>query len=141
MLRFYFLLLIVFGVDAALFSNVTLFDYEKAQFTEHDLADLPAEYQKHFAFDDSAVNTTFAHVSGACKFAPGDGGFPSARTWEEFNATSIVNGALIAPMPLAAPCYNGWGVHDEQKCAAITANWSNPYLQYVDDQMISERHS
>lgn len=138
MLRFYVLLLIIFGIDATFFSNVTVFDYEKAQFTEHDLAELPAEFQKHFAFDDSAVNKTFPHASGACRFAPGDDGFPSVRTWEEFNATSIVNGALIVPKPLAAPCYNDWGVHDEQKCAAITANWSNPYMQYEDQRKCSK---
>jgi hypothetical protein len=132
MWKIHLLLLVVRAVrhvDAALFSNVTLFDYEKTQLTDHNLAQLPTEYQAYFGFDDSAVNATFTHVSGACKLAPGEDGYPSARTWEGFNATNIVNGALIAPKPIASPCYNSWGAYDEQKCAAITANWSNPYLQ------------
>lgn len=122
----------VCNVDAAHFSNATLFEYEKTQITDYDLAQVPTKYQAYFAFDDSAVNTSFTHVSGACKLAPGDDDFPFARTWAEFNTTSIVNGALIVPKPIASPCYNSWGAYDEQKCAAITANWSDPYLQYVN---------
>jgi hypothetical protein len=114
---------------ASVLPNITLFDYEKTQFTDNDLAELSAEQKIYFAFDDSAVNTSFTIKSGACKVLPSDDDFPPARIWKDFNTNKFVNGALISPDPLASSCYKNWGNYDEQKCAAIAANWTNPYLQ------------
>jgi hypothetical protein len=120
---------VIRSAAASALSNITLFDYEKIQFTDNDIAGLSSEQQVYFGFDDSAVNASFIFQSGACKVIPSDDDFPSARVWQDFNINKFVNGALITPLPLASSCYKDWGNYDEQKCVAIAMNWTNPYLQ------------
>jgi hypothetical protein len=104
-----------------------LFDYETKQLTEDDLASLPAEYQKLFGFDDSAVNSTLFRRSGECKVFPGDEDWPAETVWDKFD--EVVNGALIPTVPIGAPCYKNWGMYNEAACAAVEKNFSNPYFQ------------
>jgi hypothetical protein len=114
---------------APAWSDPLLFDYETKQLTQHDLVQFSSGHQAYFAFDDNAVNTSFTHDRGACKSQPSDTDFPPLQIWEEFNASKVINGALIATHPLASPCYRNWGNYDEKRCAAIMNEWTNPYLQ------------
>jgi hypothetical protein len=126
------LLYVILGVHTALgvaAPSPSLFDYETKQLTDNDLTQFSPEHRAYFGFDDSAINSSFTYKSGACKAQPTDAEFPQLQIWREFNSSNVVNGALIATQPLASSCYRNWGNYDESKCAAITANWSNPYLQ------------
>ncbi|KAF2271438.1 FAD/FMN-containing isoamyl alcohol oxidase-like protein MreA [Westerdykella ornata] len=111
-------------------SNSSFFDFEKRQLREDAIARFPEDIQQHLRFDDTAVGSDPFLSSGTCKTFPGDESWPSPAVWEKFNAT--VNGALIASVPAAAPCYKNWGVYDEARCTAITANFSNPYFHEAD---------
>ncbi|XXH02223.1 hypothetical protein Hte_008591 [Hypoxylon texense] len=65
-----------------------------------------------------------------CRCFPGDDCWPSSEEWSRFNET--VRGKLIATVPLASPCHDGFpGVnYDPVKCADIQANWARPSLHY-----------
>ncbi|PHH64777.1 hypothetical protein CDD81_4039 [Ophiocordyceps australis] len=60
--------------------------------------------------------------SAACRCLPGDKCWPSASTWEAFNAT--IGGRLIATVPLAAPCHGS--ALSSSACAALRASWFTP---------------
>ncbi len=71
-------------------------------------------------------NASAPPKSQKCKNFPGDADWPSDDKWALLNKTT--NGALIKTIPLAAPCYPG-PLADADKCAYITAQWSNSSLQ------------
>ncbi|OAL49332.1 FAD-binding domain-containing protein [Pyrenochaeta sp. DS3sAY3a] len=115
---------------AAASAPYPLFPYETKQLTDGIIAKLPPDQQKLFGFDDTAVNSNFMTRSGECKVFPGDVDWPSETTWDTFNAA--IEGALIPTVPIGAPCFKSWGVHDEAKCAEIESQWTNPYLHEAD---------
>jgi hypothetical protein len=118
----------VLGASAPL-AGVPLFDYEKTQLTDRALAQLSAEHQVYFGFDDSAVNSILVPRKGECKVWPTDDDFPRPHIWEDFNVNTFVKGAMIYPAPIASPCYLNWGNWDKAKCEKIVRQWTNPYLQ------------
>jgi hypothetical protein len=118
-------------VAAETIAGVPLFDYEKIQLTDHDVAQLSAEHQVYFGFDDSAVGSTYVSTSGECKVQPADDDFPPPQIWEDLNANGLVKGSLIYTRPLASPCYSNWGNWDKATCEAIVKSWPNPYTQYA----------
>ncbi|KAF2179656.1 FAD-binding domain-containing protein [Zopfia rhizophila CBS 207.26] len=120
-------------------AGAPLFKGETIQLTDRvveSLANAPstAEYADLFAFDDgSGLNST--RRKGFCKTYPGDQNWPSDRAWHVFD--SLLDGALIPTVPLAAPCYNSkWGPMDPQKCGHITARFNSPYLHEDDPTSI-----
>ncbi|KOS23052.1 hypothetical protein ESCO_003775 [Escovopsis weberi] len=75
-----------------------------------------------------AFNTTGPVVrSGECKVFPGDDGWPSQEEWDALD--SVLGGALIKSVPIAAPCYRDWGRYDAEECRALLGNWTNPDTQ------------
>lgn len=114
-------------VDTRAPSEPYLFAYEKSVLTDDAVSKLSDQEQKLFGFDDSAVGSGIFRRSGECKRFPGDQDWPSDETWNRFN--ELVDGALIPTVPLAAPCYNNWGVYDAAKCADIAKRFTDPYLQ------------
>lgn len=95
--------------------DAALFGYEESYLDEEDAYSL-------FSSHDTPVLS-----SGECRTYPGDEAWPSQSDWNTFN--DELGGALIPTIPVAAPCYNDWGVYDEEECAAVTANFSDPYFQ------------
>ncbi|KAF1993794.1 FAD/FMN-containing isoamyl alcohol oxidase-like protein MreA [Amniculicola lignicola CBS 123094] len=89
------------------------------------------EDRKLVAFDNSAVNSNATlQPKGYCKVFPGDADWPSDDTWGRLNG--LLGGALIPTVPLAAPCYQNWGVYDKEKCAVIAGNRTDPFLHEAD---------
>lgn len=106
------------------------FEYEKTQLTQQDIESLrgtaaTAATAAIADLVDFESGPTLA--GGECKTFPGDDAWPSGEQWETLNG--LLGGSLIPTVPIAAPCYNGWGVYDEAQCAAITQNFTNPYFQ------------
>ncbi|KAK3346469.1 hypothetical protein B0T25DRAFT_624894 [Lasiosphaeria hispida] len=83
-----------------------------------------------YAFDDERISTADRLRSGACKAFPGDANWPSQADWRVLH--TLLGGALIKTVPLAAPCYQNLGVFSTEKCAAIGSNWTNGYLHEND---------
>jgi hypothetical protein len=100
--------------------GVPLFEYETKRLED---IYIPPGHADLFAFDTTGPIVS----SGDCKPQPGDYAWPSAATWDAFD--EALDGALIRTVPLAAPCYEDWGVYDSKKCESILSNWTNPYLQ------------
>lgn len=109
------------------FVDPPLFDYERKKLTNEILSKLSSENARLFSFDDDGVAPETR--SGFCKAFPGDDTWPSMKIWDQLD--QLTDGALIPTSPLAAPCYKNWGVYNQAKCASITANFSDPYLQYA----------
>lgn len=103
--------------------NTKLFDFEKAQLTEDILSKLDGVFQ----FDNGDDVKLNGRGSAECKVFPGDSAWPSDAEWAKFGE-AVGPGALIKTVPLASPCYNG-PLYDAAKCASLTANWTNSFLQ------------
>jgi hypothetical protein len=96
-------------------NGAKLFDFEKAQLTEDILSKLDDVFQ----FDNGDDVKLNGRGAGAdCKVFPGDSAWPSDAAWAKCGKT----------IPLASPCYNG-PLYDAAKCDALTANWTNSFLQ------------
>lgn len=79
-------------------------------------------------FDFDTTNGRLANRSSSCKAYPGDSAWPSTSVWDIFDL--LTGGALIATVPLAAPCYADWPANqNSDKCLYITDDWSNSSLQ------------
>lgn len=105
-------------------NGAKLFDFEKAQLTEDILSKLDDVFQ----FDNGDDVKLNGRGAGAdCKVFPGDSAWPSDAAWAKFGK-AVGPGALIKTVPLASPCYNG-PLYDAAKCDALTANWTNSFLQ------------
>jgi hypothetical protein len=111
--------------------DIPLFDYEKDQLTDGDLAKLLPQDAALIAFDDSAVGAKniVNYPRDFCKSYPGDLDWPSNKTWNKFH--NLVDNGLISTIPAAAPCYQDWGVYDKDKCTEIEKNYGDMYFQYV----------
>jgi hypothetical protein len=101
-------------------SGVPLFTYETNILTNQNI---PRQHADLFAFNTKGPTLS----SGECKPGPGDSAWPSLEEWDALD--EALGRALIRTVPLAAPCYLNWGVYDTNKCEAILANWTSPYLQ------------
>jgi hypothetical protein len=55
----------------------------------------------------------------ACRYIPGDSGWPSIRSWKHLNAT--VGGRLVATVPVAHVCHEGgpFSGYNETACAEL----------------------
>ena len=101
-----------------------LFDFEKTQLTEDILSKLDGVFQ----FDNGdGVKLNGRGAGAECKVYPGDSAWPSDAAWAKFGE-AVGSDALIKTVPLASPCYNG-PLYDAAKCEALTADWTNSFLQ------------
>lgn len=104
--------------------STKLFDFEKSQLTEDILSKLDGVFQ----FDNGDDVKLNGRGAGAeCKVYPGDSAWPSDAAWAKFGE-AVGSDALIKTVPLASPCYNG-PLYNAAKCEALTANWTNSFLQ------------
>lgn len=104
--------------------SAKLFDFEKAQLTDDILSKLDGVFQ----YDNGdGVNLNGRGAAADCKVFPGDSAWPSDEAWAKFGE-AVGPGALIKTVPLASPCYNG-PLYDASKCAALTADWTDSFLQ------------
>lgn len=110
-----FLLLLNAFASFALSYN---FPFEAIQLTDEGVLDNPS-----IAFGD-ALNPEVSDAQ--CKTYPGDADWPSEAQWQDFNAT--LEGALIKPTPIPAPCYAG-PQYDALRCAIIQQQWTNSSIQ------------
>lgn len=101
-------------------ASVPPFDFEKIKLTANAV---PSKYTNLFAFNTSGPTIG----SGECKVFPGDAAWPSPEEWDAFD--ELLDGALLKTVPIAAPCYQNWGVYDAGKCEALIGNWTSPYTQ------------
>ncbi|KZL79138.1 fad binding domain-containing protein [Colletotrichum incanum] len=62
-------------------------------------------------------STTFS--TKACKYLPGDAGWPSADAWAQLNET--VGGRLVATVPLGSPCHGE--AYNATECARLQDAW------------------
>ncbi|KAB8291646.1 hypothetical protein EYC80_006446 [Monilinia laxa] len=82
-------------------------------------------------FDFATTNGRLANRSSSCKAYPGDSAWPSTSVWDTLDL--LAGGALIATVPLAAPCYADWPANqNSDKCLYITDDWSNSSLHASD---------
>lgn len=56
----------------------------------------------------------------ACRYLPGDAGWPTDGEWSELNST--IGGRLIRGTPLAQSCYES--DYDATSCASLQTNWT-----------------
>jgi hypothetical protein len=109
----------------------TLFGYEQRQLTREYVASLSDEDQQLFGFDDQlsfpeAANTT----DKRCRYAPGDGKWPSDKGWQKLAKQLSSTSALIPTTPLASVCYGT--AKNDAKCQALTQSWSSSST-HIDD--------
>ncbi|PYH83210.1 FAD-binding domain-containing protein [Aspergillus uvarum CBS 121591] len=64
-------------------------------------------------------------AASACRYIPGDRGWPAASTWTRLNAT--VGGRLLATNPLAHSCHDP--TYDNATCTTLERQWGEPSLQ------------
>ncbi|SPO03146.1 related to isoamyl alcohol oxidase [Cephalotrichum gorgonifer] len=92
------------------------------------IADTHPEYADLWSFGNGEGSLI---KSGECRSFPGDESWPSEDVWNNFNELLGEN-ALIRTVPLAAVCYNSWGVYDEEKCASLREEFGDPYVHERD---------
>ena len=111
--------------------NTTYFKYETVQLTDDCLSTLDNNTAALFQFDDTDVTEISANLTrrstSLCRIFPGDKSWPSDFIWNTLDWV-LGNNALIKTVPLASPCYYGF-YYNQAKCDALTANWTNSYLQ------------
>ena len=121
-------------------AGASYFEYETHQLTDEVLHRLRGDpdlaVDAHLYDFDHETDTGEEARSGPphhrrCKVFPGDDDWPSERTWDRFESLLGGKGTLKPTTPLAAPCYPDRKEYNPEKCAEITARWSDPYLQYV----------
>lgn len=103
---------------------------ERVQLTDKAfevIADELPELAELWKFNDGSGKPI---ESGECRSFPGDESWPSSDVWDTFGKV-LGEGTLIPTVPLAAPCYDSWGVYDNETCAFIQENFADPYLQSV----------
>lgn len=113
----------IVAVDA----NATYFNFETVQLTNDSLSELNASTLALFGFSDEEASIDLTERStSSCRVSPGDKLWPSTLVWSLFDL--LLGKALIKTVPLASPCYNGQ-YYDAEKCADLTANWTNSSIQ------------
>ncbi|KAK6833641.1 hypothetical protein PG987_008335 [Apiospora arundinis] len=111
-------------------AGASWFEYEKHQLTQDALEGLRARSSEPKVADLIAFDTSPDLQPGECRTFPGDNSWPSESEWSDLN--DLLDGSLIRTVPIAAPCYNDWGVYNKEQCDAITNQFSNPYLHESD---------
>ncbi|KAK1579368.1 uncharacterized protein LY79DRAFT_672528 [Colletotrichum navitas] len=74
------------------------------------------------------VTTALAATSqrpAACRYIPGDRGWPSPSLWNRLNATA--GGRLLATNPLAHSCHDP--TYSDDTCTSLRQQWGRPDLQ------------
>lgn len=107
-------LLLVYSISSALAVN---FDWENIQLTEAETSNYPA-----IRFEGQGPDPP----ERECRYIPGDQNWPSDAAWAKLNET--LRGALLAPRPLAAVCYNG-PLYNAARCEQLKVQWTNMDLQ------------
>ncbi|KAI0114058.1 FAD-binding domain-containing protein [Nemania sp. FL0031] len=77
-----------------------------------------------------ATSVPFSRGSPACRYLPGDAGWPSNEKWNHLNHTT--GGKLIRGTPLAEPCYLPTLSFGSELCSGIQNNWTLPETYYED---------
>ena len=115
-------------------TDTGFFDFEKAQLTTATLTNArgsgldAGNLTNLFGSASSIQSSSGKKVTPGCKAYPGTSEWPSDLVWKAFD--SLIGGALIKTVPLAAPCFNNWPtVRDPTKCASVSAHWSDFRLQ------------
>lgn len=130
--------------------HVPLFSYEKEQWSQTLLEELPSPQKRLFTFDNARStdgepgrgspphglappSRSFGYDGNQtrCKVYPSDTAWPKPIEWQQLNQT--LGGALIKGTPAASICYPGsLGQYDEAACARLAGNWTNSY-SHLDD--------
>lgn len=105
-------------------AGAPLFDFETIQLTDQVIGKLSQNQSLLVGFGNNTTNTI---PSGSCKVFPGDQQWPSHSSWSTLN--NLLDGALIKTVPLAASCYSSWPQYDSEKCANLTAQWTDSNIQ------------
>jgi len=132
-----FLAFVTTTVVGAAANKPPLFEYEVNSLTDEKLSALLETELKGnpsvsalFRFgSNGSVTSPDRLKTGACKVFPGDANWPSLSVWDTFNG--LLRGALIKTVPLAAVCYDDYGVYNAEKCAAVRDGFTNQYTQFV----------
>ncbi|KJZ77716.1 hypothetical protein HIM_02893 [Hirsutella minnesotensis 3608] len=104
-------------------TGVPLFHYEREQL---HIRQPNRDDTRLFAFDTRGPSLH----PGQCRPQPGDREWPTDAEWNALG--KVLNGALVRTVPLAAPCYENWGIYDARRCDMIRNNWTSPYLHEND---------
>lgn len=115
-------------VSPASVAGAPLFDSEKFQLTDHDIAKLSQHQSALVKFGSEGSDKT-TQPTGKCKVFPGDHQWPSQSEWSTLD--SLLGGALIKTVPLAASCYSSWPEYDSEECERIGSQWTDSHLQLV----------
>lgn len=107
-------------------AGAPLFDSEKFQLTDNDIAKLSQHQSALVKFGCDGTNKT-TQPTRKCKVFPGDRQWPSQSAWSAFD--DLLGGALIKTVPLAASCYSSWPQYDSAECERISSQWTDSYLQ------------
>ncbi|KAM5341951.1 hypothetical protein ACJ41O_014982 [Fusarium nematophilum] len=106
---------------------------EKIQLTDAALAnltDLQLSNVSVLYFDDTTATKRSLSSLPKCKTFPGDLLFPGTLIWNVLDL--VTGGAVIKTVPIAAPCYDDFGVYDAARCGEVVDNWSNSSLHIAD---------
>lgn len=115
-------------VSPASVAGAPLFNSEKVQLTDHDIAKLNHHQSALVKFGSHGADK-HTRSTGKCKVFPGDDQWPSQSAWSALD--NLLGGALIKTVPLAASCYSSWPEYDSEECARISSQWTDSHLQLV----------
>ncbi|KAM0419046.1 hypothetical protein ACHAPT_011985 [Fusarium lateritium] len=113
-------------------SEVVTGDYlpeEKTQLTDAALSKL-TELELTDASLLYFADGSDAPAPQACKTFPGEATWPGDVSWRVLNL--VTRGTVIKNIPIAAPCYNDFGVYDKTRCSEVTEQWGNSSLHIKD---------
>ncbi|CAG8898844.1 unnamed protein product [Penicillium egyptiacum] len=110
-------------------AGAPLFDSEKFQLTDLDIAKLSQRQSALVKFGCGGTNKTTRPI-GKCKVFPGDRQWPSQSAWSALD--NLLDGALIKTVPLAASCYSSWPQYDSDECERISSQWTDSHLHAAD---------
>ncbi|KAF4631620.1 hypothetical protein G7Y89_g6508 [Cudoniella acicularis] len=107
-------LIFIFSSFLLLLSPISAinFPYESIQLTDSDISIFP-----DLKFGDSSLKIS-TQDTPECKSFPGDPSWPADSDWSRLN--SVLNGSLLHPLPLGAPCYQGPS-YNLSKCQAVNS--------------------
>lgn len=114
--------------SSASVAGAPLFESEKFQLTDHDIAKLNHSQSALVKFGSHGADK-HARPTGKCKVFPGDHQWPSRSAWSTLD--NLLGGALIKTVPLAASCYSSWPEYDSEECTRISSQWTDSHLQLV----------
>lgn len=116
-------------VDTVSKSGAPWFENEAVQLSSDSLSHLNRSQAALFDFaqnDTDLKARTWGRWSG-CKVFPGDLLWPLPVVWNLFD--TLLGGALIKTVPLAAACYSSWPEYDSNECKTISSQWTDSHIQ------------